>query len=103
MVNIELDGSVTFLLDAPEAHGVEVVGAFRGWDEQAVPMHRLDDGTWCVTIDPAPGVYLFRFRVDGTQWRIDDAAHGTVVGDDGAARSRVWRPPLRLDPDAIAA
>jgi 1,4-alpha-glucan branching enzyme len=103
MVNIEVDGTITFVLHEPRAGRVEVVGAFDGWHERHLPMQRGDDGEWRVRFDPGPGAYLFRYLVDGRRWRLDAQAHGVCRGVDGRCKSRVYRPPLRLDPDALAA
>ena len=65
-------------------------------------MHRGEDGVWRLRFDPGPGVHLFRYLVDDRRWRLDPAAHGTCRSADGRCKSRVWRPPLRLDPDALA-
>jgi 1,4-alpha-glucan branching enzyme len=103
MVSIEADGTIVFALHQPRARCVEVVGAFDGWHEKRLPMQRGDDGVWRLSLDPGPGTYLFRYLVDGRRWRLDPAAHGTCRSADGRCKSRVWRPPLRLDPDALAA
>ncbi len=103
MITLEWNGQIVFVFAAPEAQQVEVVGAFDGFDEQTVPMTRGDDGLWRAAVCPGPGSYLFRYRVDGNRWEIDEEAHGISEGADGTCKSRVWCPPLRLDPDSLAA
>ena len=103
MVTIEGDGTVVFSLFAPQAAEVELVGAFDGWFEQALSMQRDSDGMWSVQLTLPGGTYLFRYRVDGEIWHLDDAAHGECTAGDGARKSRVWIPPARQDPDALAA
>jgi 1,4-alpha-glucan branching enzyme len=103
MVSIEADGTITFAIRDPQARRIELVGAFDGWHERRLPMHRGEDGVWRICFDPGPGAYLFRYLVDGDRWRLDSHAHGICRGVDGRCKSRVWRPPLRLDPDALAA
>lgn len=92
MVTIGEEGEITFELQEGAARSVEVVGAFEGWHEQHLPMRKERDGTWCLTIDPGPGTYLFRYRIDGHRWRLDDAAHGVGTASDGTRKSRVYRP-----------
>ena len=103
MISIEPDGSVTFSVRIPSANSVELVGAFAGWSDERIPMERGDDGRWTARIDPGPGEHLFRYHVDGTRWVIDDEAHGISISDEASPRSRLWRPPGRIDPDSIAA
>jgi 1,4-alpha-glucan branching enzyme len=103
MVSIEADGTITFTIHEPHARRVELVGAFDGWHERHLPMQRGDDGVWRIRIDPGPGACLFRYLVDDRRWRLDPEAHGICRGVDGRCKSRVYRPPLRLDPDALAA
>ncbi len=103
MVSIEMDGRITFTIHRPEARKVELVGAFDGWHEQRIAMRPAGDGWWRVEIDPGPGEYLFRYLMDGKHWLLDESAHGDFLAGDGSEKSRVWRPPLRLDPDTLAA
>jgi len=102
MVSIDDIGMLTFTLRSPGAERVELIGTFSGWHEESWPMERGSDGTFVVTLDPGPGEFFFRYRIDGVHWRIDDAAHGLVEGADGILRSRVWRPPTSfiVDPQA---
>jgi 1,4-alpha-glucan branching enzyme len=103
MVSYNGEGRLVFEVQAPEAEKVELVGAFHGWHEQCYPMVREDDGRWTISIDAGPGQYLFRYLIDGERWVLDEDAHGTVRTADGSEKSRAWRPPLRLDPDSLAA
>ena len=103
MVTLEWDGRVTFTCHAPDALSVELVGAFDGFAEQHLPMERQADGTWSVVIQPGPGSHLFAYRIDGETLIPDADAHGVTTSLDGRLMSRVWCPPLRLDPDSIAA
>ena len=103
MVDLELDGTISFAIDAPGARRVELVGAFHGWDEQRLAMRRTAGGMWRLRLDPGPGESLFRYFIDRRRWIVDETAHGTVMTADGIRKSRVWRPPIALDPDALAA
>lgn len=103
MISIEPDGGVTFTVRIPSAETVELVGAFAGWNDERIPMQRAEDGTWTTRVDPGPGEHLFRYLVDGTRWVLDEEAHGVSLGEAAAPRSRLWRPPGRIDPDSIAA
>ena len=91
MVQLEPDGRLVFSLDAPEAREVLLLGAFRGWHVERLPMERDPDGRWHLELDVAPGEYLFRYEVDGDV-RTDDEAHGTRLDPSGRPWSRAWRP-----------
>jgi 1,4-alpha-glucan branching enzyme len=60
-----------FLLDAPGAFNVQLAGDFTNWQESPIHLQRTIDGTWQAAVPLRPGVYQYRYIVDG-QWR-DDA------------------------------
>lgn len=61
-----------FVLVAPHARSVAVVGDFNDWDLSATPLVREDgDGVWWVAIPLPPGRYRYAFLVDGATWRSD--------------------------------
>jgi len=103
MVAIDDNGTLVFTLHHPTATRVEVVGTFHGWHEESRPMTPTGEGRFVLKFDPGPGVFLFRYRIDGDVWRTDDAAHGLVRGADGVTRSRVWRPTATQITDPQAA
>ena len=53
--------------DAPNAKGVFLVGTFNAWKPSACPMKRSADGLWRVSLKLAPGIYEYKFLVDG-EW-----------------------------------
>jgi 1,4-alpha-glucan branching enzyme len=64
-----------FVLVAPEAASVAVVGDFNDWSFSATPLARqAGDGMWWVTLPLRPGRYRYAFVVDGTRWRSDPNA-----------------------------
>ena len=60
----------TFSYRAPTALSVMLAGDFTHWQSEAVPMKRGKDGIWKASVALAPGVYHYRFLVDG-QWQDD--------------------------------
>ena len=56
---------VKFVLVAPQAARVAVVGDFNGWDSAATPAERQPDGTWATFGPLAPGRHVYSFIVDG--------------------------------------
>lgn len=63
--------AVSFHLEAPEATSIALVGDFNGWDPNARNMRRSKSGKWQVTVYLAPGVYQYKFVVNGIEWRED--------------------------------
>jgi hypothetical protein len=64
-----------FVLVAPEAASVAVVGDFNDWSFSATPLERQPgDDVWWVTVPLRPGRYRYAFVVNGTSWRPDPNA-----------------------------
>ncbi|MGH7552704.1 MAG: isoamylase early set domain-containing protein [Longimicrobiales bacterium] len=66
-------GALTqFVLVAPEAASVAVVGDFNDWNFSATPLTRqAGDGVWWATVPLRPGRYRYAFVVNGENWRSD--------------------------------
>ena len=63
-------------------HTVGVAGSFNGWNATANPLlPKQDRVTWTVTLSLAPGVYPYKFVVNGTRWLADPNAPSQ---DDGS-------------------
>jgi hypothetical protein len=66
---------VRFVLAAPAASRVTLVGDFNRWGAVATPL--VDErgrGTWSVAVALAPGQHRYAFVVDDTGWVTDPAA-----------------------------
>ncbi len=73
-------GNVTFTYDNPGASSMNIAGDFNNWDMSATPMMQ-DGDTWSVTLDLAPGEYMYKFVVNGSDWVADPDNPNTA--DDG--------------------
>src|SRR3954467_1552343 len=75
--------AVKFVLIAPQAQRVAVVGDFNGWDATPNPMQttRTPDGRWTVFVPLQPGMHVYSFLVDGDHFVADPTA--PLVPDDG--------------------
>lgn len=66
---------VTFRLPkeaAPNARCVAVVGSFNNWDKNAMPMKRLKNGDFTITVGlESDKEYRYRYLIDGTCWEND--------------------------------
>ena len=69
---------VTFLLKAPNAREVSLVGDFNNWDAEANSMKLDKDGLWKASLIFPPGRYEFKFLVDG-KWREGSKKEETVL------------------------
>lgn len=77
--------TIKFVLVAPHASTVSVVGDFNNWDAQATPMTRTNtDGTWSVALRLPVGRHVYAFVVNGatgTKWVADPTA--PLAPEDG--------------------
>jgi hypothetical protein len=59
-----------FKIKAPEAGNVRLAGTFNAWEPNARKLRMDDRGVWKTSMMLEPGVYEFRFVVDG-EWSND--------------------------------
>lgn len=77
-----------FVLYAPQASEVLVVGDFNGWGSAgAVKLQPAANGTWRAQIKLNPGQYQYAFVVNGKQWLADPGAMRHVDDDFGRKNS----------------
>lgn len=72
---------VKFVLIAPQASKVALVGDFNGWDTNATPAERQPDGSWATFVQLHPGRHVYAFVLDGKVFMNDPSA--PVAPDDG--------------------
>jgi len=69
---------VTFMMPkqaAGEANRVALLGDFNEWDKDAMPMKRLRNGNFEISLElPSNGEYRFRYLIDGSRWENDLSA-----------------------------
>jgi len=81
---------VEFLLMAPRAASVMLVGDFNDWTASATPLHTAAaGGLWAVTVPLPPGRYRYAFVVDGTRWQPDPSAPPAPDDEFGSPASVV--------------
>jgi hypothetical protein len=79
--------SVRFVIVAPNATRVSVVGNFNGWDPGAAPMERLGGGdAWVRDVVLEPGRHAYAFFVDGAI-QVDPSAPRAAEDDFGIPSS----------------
>jgi hypothetical protein len=81
---------VQFVLVAPSARSVALVGDFNDWNAERTPLEPVRrGGVWTVTVPLPPGKYTYNFVVDGTQVMPDPAAPKAPTDDFGTPASIV--------------
>jgi Glycogen recognition site of AMP-activated protein kinase len=79
-----------FVLDAPRASQVALVGDFNAWDAADTPLMRDPaSGIWTVTVRLVPGRHTYAFMVDGATWTLDPRAPSAQDPDFGTPSSVV--------------
>ena len=67
---IPIDRGVVFEASFPQARHVAVTGDFTAWSVEGVPLQRQPNGVWRVEVPMEPGVFEYKFIVDGV-WKVD--------------------------------
>ncbi len=81
---------VQFVIVAPAASGVALVGDFNDWSAAANPMRRVDgNGVWEITLPLDAGRYRYAFLVDGHTWLGDPSAPPALDDEFGRPGSVV--------------
>src|SRR5438093_12936932 len=77
-----------FVLVAPHATHVSLVGDFNDWDATRTPMRRPgSEALWTAVVTLVPGRYHYAFFVDGSRWVADPSAPVARDEDYGAPSS----------------
>ncbi|HEX9292791.1 MAG TPA: isoamylase early set domain-containing protein [Gemmatimonadales bacterium] len=77
-----------FVLVAPQAASVSLVGDFNDWDPKRAPMQTAQ-GVWATVVNLAPGRYRYAFLVNGVEWRADPGAPAAKDDEFGTPSSVV--------------
>jgi hypothetical protein len=77
-----------FVLVAPQAASVSLVGDFNDWDPARSPMQTAH-GVWATVLPLAPGRYRYAFLVNGVEWRADPGAPAARDDEFGTPSSVV--------------
>lgn len=84
---------VTFTVHAPGAENVYIAGSFNEWNVSSDPLNQskkdMEDGTWRRSIFLEPGVYEYRFIVDGIWQNDGDTVEGRT-NEFGSVKSVIW-------------
>lgn len=91
---------VRFVIVAPEAASIALVGDFNGWDRSALQLTRHPDGddVWTATVSLPAGRHEYAFVVDGERWVADPNAPTTAEDEFGVRSSVVTVRPTGPGP-----
>lgn len=100
-----VDGGILFQVYAPSARFVTLAGDFNGWGGTVYGKYdpnidrMYDDGThgdrvagdgiWSLLKKLPPGIYQYKFVIDGTRWILDPS--NPEVGEKGGYTNSVLR------------
>ncbi len=77
-----------FVLVAPDARSVKVVGDFNNWGlNDSALVATNNQGVWSVTASVPAGVHRYAFVVNGKQWVADPSAPRSTGDDFGMPSS----------------
>jgi len=80
--------ALQFVLVAPHATRVSLVGDFNDWDATRTPMRQTGtEALWTVVVPLVPGRYHYAFFVDDSRWLADPSAPVARDEDYGAPSS----------------
>ncbi len=90
----KVEGGIKFQFYAPSARYVNLAGDFNGWagtangrfdpsigrmyDDGTHGDDVAGDGVWTIIVPLKPGVYQYKFVVDGTAWYLDPSNPETI-------------------------
>ncbi len=74
--------AINFICHAQHAKAVSLVGDFNHWDPTTLPMKRMPDGSWLLTLELKHGHHRYAFLVDGLL-TLDPHAQGITRNDKG--------------------
>jgi hypothetical protein len=80
-----------FMIMAPTAKQVALVGDFNDWNEGATLLRPVKNssGVWTIDVRLVPGRYHYAFLIDGKEWIADPAAPRVTRDDFGRPSSVV--------------
>ncbi|MCK5023861.1 MAG: isoamylase early set domain-containing protein [Candidatus Aenigmarchaeota archaeon] len=86
--------NVTFQLPkeaAPEASNIALVGDFNSWDTNGIPLKKLKNGNFKVTLKLSRGSeYKYKYLIDSNRWEndwhADDYLHNSFGTEDSLVR-----------------
>jgi alpha-amylase/alpha-mannosidase (GH57 family) len=83
-------GGVVFTYPDSGQRSVSVVGDFNGWSKEENRLMKGTDGGWWVVRKLLPGIYQYKFVLDGTLYTLDPGNPAAVDNYDRSAKNSVF-------------
>ena len=80
--------SIRFSYSDPNAQRVCLAGDFNNWNMNDCHLQKSGSGEWTASLNLKPGVYDYRFVVDG-EWRDDPKSQELVFNEYGTQNARI--------------
>ena len=80
--------SIRFSYSDPNAQRVCLAGDFNNWNMNDCHLQKSGSGEWTASLNLKPGVYDYRFVVDG-EWRDDPKSQDRVFNEYGTQNARI--------------
>lgn len=77
---------VKFVFSAIRANSISVAGTFNNWTPGVLTLKKDLVGVWRGSLHLKPGIYQYRYHVDG-RWVTDPTAYNTVPNEFGGRNS----------------
>ena len=81
---------VSFSYDGNAGHSVTLVGDFNGWAKEEDPLKQDATGIWRVVKKLKPGLFQYKFLVDGDRYEIDPENAATVENYNRSGMNSVF-------------
>jgi len=85
-----IEGGVQFSLRDSLAKSVAVVGDFNGWSKEETPMAKGNNGIWSAVLQLRPGIYQYKFVIDGSRYVVDPGNPATVDNYNKTAQNSAF-------------
>jgi hypothetical protein len=95
MITRQPDGTVEFRVFATNAHRVQLLGSFTGWERSPFDLTPEGDGWFVGSLRLEPGDHEFQYLADGTAWMADFGAFGVRFNEYG-----LWVSQLHIEEPA---
>jgi glycosidase len=83
-----------FETDRTDIKSVTVAGAFNAWNNTALPMAQgANKRIWTASTSLKPGVYQYKFVLNGTEWVTDPKAKDVADGNGNTNSQFILTPP----------
>jgi hypothetical protein len=85
-----VEGGVLFAFPEQARHSVVLLGDFNGWSRDQDSLHLDDDGVWRLIRPVPPGLYQYKFLVDGEHYVLDPGNPVRVENFDRSSQNSAF-------------